>query len=101
MLVKTKNTQTSKLWKYNGPAAWFFLGVDRKISTELREKYKSKTKNFGTIPVKVTIGKTTWQTSLFYDTKMEHYLLPIKADIRKKEELDDGDNVTFSFVVGA
>ncbi len=44
-------------------------------------------RNFGSIRVTVTIGETSWQTSLFRDTMSNSYLLPVKAAIRRKEEM--------------
>jgi hypothetical protein len=49
------------------------------------------------IPVQVQIGKTKWQTSLF--PKDDLYLVPIKASVRKAENLEEGDNVTIRLEV--
>ena len=40
--------------------------------------------------MKVTakIGGSEWKTSIWFDTKNDTYLLPIKAEIRKKEKID-------------
>jgi hypothetical protein len=40
----------------------------------------------------VRIGKTTWTTSLF--PKDGLYLVPIRASVRKAENLEEGDEVT-------
>jgi hypothetical protein len=42
----------------------------------------------------VTIGNTTWETSIFPASKLEAYLLPLKAEVRKKEKFSAGDTVT-------
>ena len=44
------------------------------------------------IPVHVRIGKSDWKTSLF--PKDGRYIVPIKASIRRAENLEDGDIVT-------
>jgi hypothetical protein len=44
------------------------------------------------IPVHVRIGKSEWKTSLF--PKDGRYIVPIKASVRKAENLEEGDNVT-------
>jgi hypothetical protein len=41
------------------------------------------------IPVTAQIGNTVWATSLF--PKDGRYILPVKAAVRRAEELDDGD----------
>ena len=51
----------------------------------------------GVIPVHVRIGKTKWKTSLF--PKDERYLVPIKASVRKAENLAEGDKVTIRLEV--
>ena len=39
--------------------------------------------------MKVTarIGNSEWRTSIWFDTKQEIYMLPLKAEIRKKENI--------------
>lgn len=43
------------------------------------------------IPVDVQIGKTKWYTALF--PKDGRYLVPLKADVRKAEHLEEGELV--------
>ena len=50
------------------------------------------TYGWGVIPVNVRIGKTEFYTSLF--PKDGLYLVPIKASVRKAENLEEGDQVT-------
>ncbi len=33
------------------------------------------------------IGNSQWETAIWFDTKHKTYLLPLKAEIRKKEYL--------------
>jgi hypothetical protein len=89
-----------KVWLYPGELAnWHFFTIPKKESSELREAYKGLTKGWGSLPVEVTIGKTTWTTSIFPDSKSGTFILPIKAMVRKKEEVYEGDACTISFVV--
>ena len=37
--------------------------------------------------VQATIGETTWQTSIFPHSQSKAYILPVKADVRKKEKI--------------
>jgi hypothetical protein len=80
------------LFKYHGPQAWYFVAIPQDIYQEITKLPKS-TVAFGSIPVRVCIGKSPWKTSLFPDKKSGTYLLPIKASIREKERLEDGDVV--------
>ena len=45
---------------------------------------------FGSLRVEVTIGSTTWRTSVFPDTKRGTYLLPVKKQVRTAEGLAGG-----------
>ena len=82
-------------WK--GPAPWFFVTVPAKQSRDLKAISAIVTYGWGVIPVHVRIGKTEWQTSLF--PKDGRYLVPIKASVRKAENLEKGDKVTIRLEV--
>ena len=89
----------SKLWIYPGESAnWHFMSVPQKESVEIKKKVLEK-KGFGSVRVTVTIGKTSWQTSIFPEKRSGTYLLPVKADVRKKEHLLEGDRVAFTLLV--
>jgi hypothetical protein len=88
-------TITSKLWLYSGAAAWTFITLPQKESAQIKKAYSVLKRGWGSLPVAVKIGKTEWTTSIFPDTKSNAYLLPVKADVRQKEGLRVGDNITF------
>jgi hypothetical protein len=92
---------TSKVWLYPGMAGWHFLSLPRKESAIIKEKYKSVVRGWGSLPVTVKLGKTKWQTSIFPDKKSGTYLLPLKAAVRKKEEIEADDTVTFALTLRA
>lgn len=89
----------AKLWIYPGQAAWHFITVPKKESADLKEKYGKNARGWGSLPVSVTVGKTTWQTSIFPDRKSGTYLLPVKAEVRRKEEIEENDSITVSLKV--
>lgn len=92
----------SKVFLWSGDmAAWHFLGVSKKESAEIKEKFGKKVRGFGSIPVNVTLGKTTWTTSIFPDSKSGTYLLPLKASARKAEGVFDDDEVNFTITIGS
>jgi hypothetical protein len=76
-------------WK--GPAPWFFVAVPEEQSRDLKAISNIVTYGWGVIPVDVRIGKTKFQTSLF--PKHGLYLVPIKASVRKAENLAVGETV--------
>ena len=57
----------SKVWLYPGMAGWHFVNVDKKLSEKIQAKHGTKKKGFGSIPVRITLGKTTWKSSIFPD----------------------------------
>lgn len=88
---------TGKIFIWRGPAPWFFVAVPEKESREIKEISNIVTYGWGVIPVHGRIGKTEFQSSLF--PKDDRYLVPIKASIRKAENLEEGDDVTIRLEV--
>jgi hypothetical protein len=80
------------IWFWRGPAPWYFVTVPADKSSDLKAISGIVTYGWGVIPVQVRIGKTRWQTSLF--PKDGLYIVPIKASVRKAENLEEGDDVT-------
>ncbi len=85
---------TAKIWKYDGPAAWFFVSSSKE-EDELIRTHQKATRGWRSVPVEVTVGTSTWQTS-FFPVKDGSYLLPIKAPVRKKEGILEGDLLEIS-----
>jgi hypothetical protein len=76
----------AKVWLYPGmKGAWHFVTVPKEISQEIKELHGWGRRGFGSIRVIVTVGHTSWKTSIFPDKKTDAYLLPLKTDVRKKE----------------
>ena len=80
------------IWFWCGPAPWYFVTVPEKQSGDLKAISGFVTYGWGMIPVHARIGKSEWKTSLF--PKDDLYVVPIKASIRKAENLKEGDQVT-------
>jgi hypothetical protein len=83
---------SGKILFWQGPAPWFFVTVPEQPSQDLKAISSLVTYGWGVIPVRVRIGSTEWKTSLF--PKDGLYLVPIKASVRKAENLAEGDDVT-------
>jgi hypothetical protein len=82
----------SKLWQYQGKGAWHFVTLPRELSNEIRENLKWQEEGWGRLKVMAKIGGSEWRTAIWFDTKCSDYLLPIKAEIRKKENLEIDKN---------
>lgn len=81
-----------KIWFWRGPAPWYFVTVPEKQSGELKAIVGFVTYGWGMIPATVQIGRTEWTTALW--PKDGLYIVPIKASVRKAENLEEGDKVT-------
>jgi len=54
---------------------------------------KSEEEGWGRLKATARIGNCEWKTAIWFDTKMNTYLLPLKAEIRKKEMLEMGKDI--------
>jgi hypothetical protein len=88
---------TAPVWRWDGDAAWHFLTVPGEESDDVRARAPESA--FGSVKVTATIGATTWSTSLFPDKASGCYLLPVKADVRRREGIGTDDVATVHLVV--
>lgn len=92
------------LWRWDGEAAWHFVTLPQDVSddVELRAVSAGRERDFGSVRVEVTVGATTWRTSLFPDKERGAYLLPVKHEVRVREELvlDAPVGVSLQLVTG-
>lgn len=82
-----------QIWKHNADGGWHFVSLPKDISADIRNHLKEFEEGWGRLKVTAYTLDITWQTAIWFDTKKDTYLLPIKADIRKKGSLDIGSNV--------
>lgn len=99
MNPKNKYKIKGKVWLYSGMAGWHFMTVPKKQSDTIKKSFSSIKRGWGSLPVTVTLGKTNWKTSIFPDTKAGAYLLPLKASVRKREDVREGDTITLSIEI--
>jgi hypothetical protein len=85
---------TAKPWKYTGPASWTFISLPKNIAKEIRENLKSEEQGWGRLKATAKIGNTEWNTAIWFDSKMNTYLLPLKTQIRKKECIEVNKNLS-------
>ena len=95
MSVQTITIKT-KVWLHPGHAGWHFITVPKKESAQIREVSQGIKRGWGSVRVEVKLGKTTWNTSIFPDTKFGTYLLPLKASVRATEEIGEDDVVSIT-----
>lgn len=85
---------TADLWRYTGEAAWYFVTLPHDIADDIDEITGEARRGFGSVRVEVTVGSTTWRTSVFPDTKSGSFVLPVKKAVRSAEGVDDGSSVS-------
>ena len=89
------------LWKAGGEGgqAWHFVTVDGQEEANLRYAALGRTAGFGSIRVSVIVGTSRWQTSLFPLRESGGMVLPLKAEVRKREGIKVGDRITLRLEV--
>jgi hypothetical protein len=78
------------LWEWGAKASWFFVSVPEGDADDIDERFGRRAGGFGSIRVEVTIGDSTWRTSIFPSTEEKTYVLPVKKVVRAAEGLADG-----------
>lgn len=86
-------TATLWQWQGDGPATWRFVTLPFDVTDEIDDITSGRQGGFGSVPVKVTVGRTTWTTSVFPSKEQQSFILPMKAPVRKAENLSDGNDV--------
>jgi hypothetical protein len=95
-------TVTAPLWLWTGEnGSWHFVTIPEDQSDEIRAHCLSQMRGFKSARVEATIPSTgsgqavTWRTSVF-PQKAGGYILPVKADVRRRAGMAAGDVMTVS-----
>lgn len=87
---------TSELTPWASKPSVYFLQVPPDVGVDIKE-IPSPPRGFGAVAVEVTVGNTTWTTSIFPNSSVaDSYFLPVKAAVRHAEGLEPGDTVEVS-----
>lgn len=81
------------LWDARQADAWTFVSLPPDVADEVLEAGEAVTRGFGSLRVEVTVGATTWRTSVFPSKGLATYVLPVKRAVRRAEDLVEGDTV--------
>jgi hypothetical protein len=92
-------TLHAPIWLYPGKAGWHFVTLPIDAANEINDRFAFSKRGWGSLPVTVKVGQTAWQTSIFPDKESGSYLLPIKATVRKSEQLQLGQVMAFELTV--
>jgi len=90
----------NKVWLYNTEkGSWHFITLPVSLGKEIKDIFGYTSKGWGSIPVDVSLGETPWKTSIFPNKKKNSYVLPLKAAVRKSENISDGDTIVVSITM--
>ena len=76
------------VWRYKGPAGWYFVTLPKSLSKKIRSLHGRSEEGWGRLKTSARIGQTEWKTAIWYDSKLQSYILPLKLLIRKKEKIE-------------
>lgn len=86
---------TAELWPWEATeASWVFLTLPPDVDEEVRLT-AGPPRGFGSVRVEVTIGDSTWRTSVFPSAE-RGFVLPVKKDVRRRQGLAIGDTAEVS-----
>lgn len=78
------------LWDARKADSWTFVSLPADASEEIHELTEGLRRGFGSVRVRVTIGTSTWATSIFPESG-KGFVLPIKRAVRKAQGIEAGD----------
>ncbi|MEO8239414.1 MAG: DUF1905 domain-containing protein [Flavobacterium sp.] len=93
MSGKIKYEFSEKSWQHSSPGGWYFVSLPKEMSKEIRGMLRSEEEGWGRLKAVAKIGNSEWKTAIWFDSKKEIYLLPLKAEIRRKENIEDGKQI--------
>ena len=98
MMSKIRYNFSNELWK-NNFSSWHFISVPNDMSKEIRDNLQWHEEGWGRMKVTAILEDFKWNTSIWFDTKIGCYILPIKLEIRNKLSLKEGDLLKISILV--
>ena len=92
---------SAPLWRWDAKdeatsGAWYFVSLPFDVSDEIEAAAGPgrSDRGFGSVRVEVTVGTSTWRTSVFPSGERKTYVLPVKKAVRVAEGLDEGVQAT-------
>lgn len=93
-------TVTAPLWLWSGAGgSWHFVTIPDEQADEIRAAAFEVRRGFGSVRVQASVEDPRaaqaliWRTSVF-PQKAGGYLLPVKAEVRRRAAVAAGDTVT-------
>ena len=80
----------AEVWLWKSDGAWHFITLPEDVADEIEDVPMNRG-GFGSVRVEVTIGSSTWRTSIFPSKEHASFVLPIKKQVRQAQGLSVGD----------
>ena len=90
---------TAEVWLHDGPAGWYFVTLPPEAAEVVVQECEDVRRGFGSVRVEVTLGGSTWRTSVFPDSASGSFVLPLKAQVRRQEDVREGDRVDLQLLL--
>jgi hypothetical protein len=84
---------SAEIWKHPSHGGWFFISLPKHLSKEIRTHLQWQEEGWGRMRAMAKVHEIEWDTTIWFDKKHNTYLLPIKAEIRKRAVLKLKDKV--------
>lgn len=86
--VPARYAFTAPLWQWKARRdEWFFVSLPEDLSDEITARTDGLRGGFDSVPVDVTVGRTSWRTSIF-PMGDGRYSLPLKKTVRVAEGIE-------------
>lgn len=103
MRISAQNSENAftfqaKVWKYNGPAGWYFVTLPPGLVKKIQLTKSINKSAWGFIKVTAVCEKEIWNTSIYPDRR-HGYLLAIKSEIRRKVGITEQDTIKIKIIL--
>lgn len=99
MLHKIIYTFSAELWQHPSPGGWYFVSVPENLASEIRSHLSWQEEGWGRMKAHASLDSLEWETAIWFDRKAGTYLLPIKAEVRKKTKIQVGQSLNIQLFI--
>jgi hypothetical protein len=87
------------IWSYKNPNEVFFVSLPQDMSEDILDLVGIKLNPWGTVPVVVTAGDYSWDSSMYPRLERGVYDLPLNARVRKRLKLEGGQTIALTIEI--
>ena len=92
---------TALLWQYAGAGGWHFVSLPKKMSKEIRKLGYDRKSRDGPVAGYRNGSDKEWKTAIWFDTKQDTYLLPVKERFGSRKGWLLGNKISTSLWIWA